>query len=362
MLICCTKKLQEQIGVKCENIEDGNDLFSWTANIVMINRRKSVVVVNDSSRFGFILYGLKAKDFKNFDNVVIDGIRKSLRSQKIKEEIIEAYLKDAGKAVYSKTRGRKYVSRLNTVCEYCQWQEKSIDKDKVYQSIMSRYINTDYVKIDASNKYEEPCNLLMQDFTNAYGEDIIQCGGIEILVKLYLGSYIAERRIVTPNDITFKDLHAIIQKSIPWNNNHIHEFIIFDEKDEDRLRIVSKDNEFIDMQEESKIAIESQVYLADYVDKALKIFYCYDFGDYWKHEVVIEGIVADFEKNYPICIQGSGDAPPEDVGGVDGYQEFLRVMADAEDPEYEDLINWARYQGYESFDIESANRRLKYMR
>jgi hypothetical protein len=36
-------------------------------------------------------------------------------------------------------------------------------------------------------------------------------------------------------------------------------------------------------------------------------------------------------------------------------------MADPEDSEYEDLIHWAKYQEYKSFDVEAVNIRLKYM-
>jgi hypothetical protein len=62
MQICCTKSLQTELGITPEVILEENDLFCWSAHIITVNRRKAVVAVNDSNRFGFVLYGLKAKE------------------------------------------------------------------------------------------------------------------------------------------------------------------------------------------------------------------------------------------------------------------------------------------------------------
>jgi hypothetical protein len=44
---------------------------------------------------------------------------------------------------------------------------------------------------------------------------------------------------------------------------------------------------------------------------------------------------------YPRCIAGAGACPPEDVGGVAGYAEFLRAMADPRHPERAAMREWA---------------------
>ena len=54
MQIGCTKKLLDTLDVTvCNQIEE-NDLFCWSANLLTIKRRKAVVVINDSNRFGFV--------------------------------------------------------------------------------------------------------------------------------------------------------------------------------------------------------------------------------------------------------------------------------------------------------------------
>jgi len=50
--------------------------------------------------------------------------------------------------------------------------------------------------------------------------------------------------------------------------------------------------------------------------------YTYDFGDQWIHDVMIEGEEpAVYRKQYPICVDGSGDCPPEDCGGAFAFME-----------------------------------------
>jgi len=51
MLIRCTKKLLDELKIK-PNLElEEEPLFSWHANLLNINHRKTVVLVNDSNRY-----------------------------------------------------------------------------------------------------------------------------------------------------------------------------------------------------------------------------------------------------------------------------------------------------------------------
>src|SRR5581483_3204114 len=70
------------------------------------------------------------------------------------------------------------------------------------------------------------------------------------------------------------------------------------------------------------------------VGKALKaqgdsMIYLYDYGDSWRHEVVLEKILpAESSGTKPVCLAGERRCPPEDVGGPHGYQEFLEAVFD----------------------------------
>ena len=56
-------------------------------------------------------------------------------------------------------------------------------------------------------------------------------------------------------------------------------------------------------------------------DESFRFDYEYDFGDRWKHSVLFEGCVrARKGTRHPTCLEGERACPPEDVGGVRGYQ------------------------------------------
>ncbi len=69
--------------------------------------------------------------------------------------------------------------------------------------------------------------------------------------------------------------------------------------------------------------------------------YKYDFGDSWHHEVVLEEVTNRLQqRRYPSCLDGAQACPPEDCGGVWGYQEMLAVLRDPSNEEYESMLQW----------------------
>ncbi|MEW5898694.1 MAG: plasmid pRiA4b ORF-3 family protein, partial [Bacillota bacterium] len=85
----------------------------------------------------------------------------------------------------------------------------------------------------------------------------------------------------------------------------------------------------------------------------------------WRHEVDLEKILpAEEGRRYPVCVDGARHRPPEDVGGVSGYEEFLRIISDPGHPEHDDYLVWAEKDtGGRKFDpeyfyINEVNRAL----
>ena len=64
MLIRCTKKLLVELKVEPESISEVDPFFSWHANILVINRRKVVVLMNDLNRYAVVLIGVKQRTLK----------------------------------------------------------------------------------------------------------------------------------------------------------------------------------------------------------------------------------------------------------------------------------------------------------
>ncbi len=91
------------------------------------------------------------------------------------------------------------------------------------------------------------------------------------------------------------------------------------------------------------------------------IAYQYDPGDYWQMTIKLESILWDEGRSYrkPVCLDGENSAPPEDVGGVGGFEEFKEVIADPMNPRYKEFKTWAG-RSYEplKFDLKKTNQRL----
>ena len=69
--------------------------------------------------------------------------------------------------------------------------------------------------------------------------------------------------------------------------------------------------------------------------------YEYDFGDGWEHELTLEAILPrQAGQKYPLCAGGARACPPEDCGGVYGYENLLTVIQDPIHDEYESMLEW----------------------
>ena len=68
----------------------------------------------------------------------------------------------------------------------------------------------------------------------------------------------------------------------------------------------------------------------------------------------------DPKVKYPVCIAGKRSAPPEDCGGVWGYEEFVEAISDPKNPEHDEYLDWAGGDfDPEKFDLEAINRELR---
>ncbi len=80
--------------------------------------------------------------------------------------------------------------------------------------------------------------------------------------------------------------------------------------------------------------------------------YCYDFGDGWQHDIILEKILpCETGVIYPRCVDGKRACPPEDCGGIGGYAEFLEAIGDPANELHEDMLDWVGG----SFDPEDFN-------
>lgn len=163
-------------------------------------------------------------------------------------------------------------------------------------------------------------------------------------------------RRIQVKDCTLDKLHERIQTAMGWTNSHLHQFEIGGERYGDPDLIDRDGDEFFYY--DSTITRISEIIHIDGSRFSFK--YEYDFGDSWQHEVLFEGCLR-VEKGirYPLCVEGERACPPEDVGGVTCYAEFLKAQADPEHERHDEYLEWAGPFDPEAFDAAKATKRMR---
>ncbi len=160
------------------------------------------------------------------------------------------------------------------------------------------------------------------------------------------------RRLLIPTDIRLDRLHGMIQAAMGWEDYHMHVF------SDGSCEYGLADPE-LGHRDERKATLGRLL-----KGEGERIRYTYDFGDDWEHEIVVEKVLAAEQGvRYPICVAGKGACPPEDCGGVWGYEHLREVLADPTDEEHGEMLEWLGLQtaaefDQARFDVDEVNRAL----
>ncbi len=165
------------------------------------------------------------------------------------------------------------------------------------------------------------------------------------------------RRVLVDNNISFHDLHYVIQGAMGWENAHLYGFDI----NNINIEYPMNDDDFLFSRKITVLSTEA--ILKDYLKKPKQKFqYEYDFGDGWIHNIVVEKFLPKEKgKFYPVCIAGKKNCPPEDCGGIGGFYYMLEALNDKNHPEHEDWSSWIGDYDPDFFDIDLINEDLKEM-
>jgi hypothetical protein len=159
------------------------------------------------------------------------------------------------------------------------------------------------------------------------------------------------RRLLVSGDTKLSELHSIIQEVMPWWDYHLHQF------DVDGVFYSTPHPD-----DYHEVVDERKTKLGDIAgSEGAKFIYEYDFGDGWDHIIQVERILPpDPAQPLPVCIKGKRACPPEDVGGIWGYEVFLKAIKDPKHSEHDMYIEWIG-AGFdpEEFDLEAVNERLR---
>ena len=166
------------------------------------------------------------------------------------------------------------------------------------------------------------------------------------------------RRVLVRGDMTLDCLHDVIQLAMGWTDSHMHQFIVGSKSactyyGNTEPAFGSMDGEMLD---ESRYTVAGIAPAARH-----KFIYEYDFGDGWEHEVVAEKILPpDAGFKHPTCLAGEMACPPEDCGGVPGYDNLREILADPKHPEHDEMKDWIGGDlDAATFDLKKVNAVLK---
>lgn len=346
MRLECTKKLLDYLGVKPEKTtESVEPVFAWTANLIVLNRRKTLVVVHTASRSTFVIHGLTAKLLPKLPELILEGIRTLLQSEYVRPEIIERYLDECGRdMVFQANSSRSAVANCNKACERVKMFSELFEPGDLFQKSYLPWINDDIGKNGYAPK------LLIDCLKERYGEDVQSRRALELEVELKLHTP-CKRRIIVPDDLNFYQLHRVLQEVFEWHDRHLHQFVLPGEP----IRILHPGS----WEDEEAFEDSVQVTIGEIFSVHKAIGYEYDFGDGWEHIIRLKSIIEDCTEPYPRCIQAIGDAPMEGSGGPEGFAQIMKILRDPAHPAHREISDWVRGTWWHPLDVKQINCRMK---
>ncbi len=217
--------------------------------------------------------------------------------------------------------------------------------------------------------------------------------GFRITIQLQEVHPLMWREVMIPATATFRDLHRVIQgvsNFRGWALDEAGSLFEFN-LPEENLRITNDEKAYIEHQTykenreavvkrhgdsaeetqafneprlrdlETEIKKPESLHIGHYLEKYQSLEYVYDYEEKWRFIVGYVKTDEAYGKNHPSLLDGAEAAPLENLGGPEGYREFLKAYKDPEHPQHQQVKEWAEKQGYEEYDPERINQKLREM-
>lgn len=159
------------------------------------------------------------------------------------------------------------------------------------------------------------------------------------------------RRFLLRERATFLDVHQAIQTACGWDDDHLFAF-----RDGDGTVIAGPPDGLGIGGDEPDTA---KVRAGDHLKRRWSVRYEYDFGDSWWYTVEMQQVPTLDEKFTRRLVDGARAFPPEDCGGLAGYDDIVAFAAGHE-PELHDpdlLAEWGlQHWDPEHFDVAATRR------
>ena len=169
MLIECTKKLADamKINVTPYDATHADSFYEWHANVFTFDRRKCVVLMNNKTRYSIVFYGMKMKEFKEFDVIALKAIKDTFLAEGFSEAVVDRYLERCGDVQYSKTHDRSIIGQLNDAIISISWKlEDFLPTEQVHMMDLSMWAGENL--LCGPIGYAAPIDLLKKEFDSSF--------------------------------------------------------------------------------------------------------------------------------------------------------------------------------------------------
>jgi hypothetical protein len=120
--ISCTKKLFEVSSFAEEQDNESKDaLYKWHANIFRMAKKNNLIIMNNKTRYCFILFGFKKEHFKRFNEIFINSLVENLRAEGILESLINKYVSDVDNIKFTKTFDRSVLGSMTDMVKMTEF-------------------------------------------------------------------------------------------------------------------------------------------------------------------------------------------------------------------------------------------------
>lgn len=172
------------------------------------------------------------------------------------------------------------------------------------------------------------------------------------------------RKFNVPSNISLRHLSELLLELMGWSNEHLNQFRKGNGYYAPAYQREGEDDFMMGFGSVRNFNQEEYTLSDLLTEKGKSIEWEYDFGDSWLHEVKLSSI-GDYAEGEPLVtfVKGERQCPPEDCGGIWGYQELLELLEKKKShkrlgPEELDRLDWYCMDGDfdpEEFDTDFAH-------
>lgn len=221
---------------------------------------------------------------------------------------------------------------------------------EVQQDIM----NDDFEELDP---FQLPNRVFFED------ETVYAC---HIRIKLNGAPLPIWREVEVPSNISLAFFAHVVLEAMGWDNSHLHQFKYGNKIFKNRACIEKDDEMFLGLLLCRTEVCDTEDYSVSMIfkEKGKRVRFEYDFGDGWEHDIWLKKI-REYGPDEAPCIKilkGVGTCPPEDCGGIWGYENILEIWGKKrKTTEERELLEWSGIEkdfDPEYFDIERVRECL----